>query len=84
MKDIITLRGERELWLDFVHKAKKEKKKAWEVLRPFVKKYISCDEEKRMLLILFPERLVDQILDQEDPDEFIEEAIRKQLGLDKD
>ena len=71
------------MWLDFVHKAKKEKKKAWEVLSPFVKKYISCDEERRVLLILFPERLVDQILDQEDPDEFIEEAIRDHLEKEK-
>ena len=26
MKDTISIRGERELWLEFIHKAKKEKK----------------------------------------------------------
>ncbi len=79
MKDIITVRGERELWLDFIHKAKKEKKKAWEVLSPFIKKYISAHEETRVLLILFPKDLVEQLLTREDPDGFIEEAIRKCL-----
>lgn len=83
MKDIITIRGERDLWLDFIHKAKKEKKKVWDVLSPFLRKYISCDEESRVLLILFPERLVDQILNQEDPDEFIEEAIQNHFEKKK-
>ena len=41
MKYTISLRGERDLWIDFIHKAKKEKKKAWEVLTPFLKKYVS-------------------------------------------
>lgn len=83
MKDIITLRGERELWLDFIHKAKKEKKKAWEILSPFLKKYLSSDQETRMLLILFPKDLVDQLLTKDDPDEFIQEAIKKHLGRDR-
>ena len=82
MKDIITLRGDRELWLDFIHKAKKEKKKAWEVLSPFLRKYHSADEETRVLLILFPKDLVDQLLAKDDPDGFIEEAIRYQLSKD--
>ena len=84
MKDTITIRGERDLWLDFVHKAKKEKKKAWEVLNPYLRKYISSDQDTRVLLILFPKDLVEQLLTKDDPDEFIEEAIRKQLGLDTD
>ena len=79
MKDIITIRGERELWLDFIHKAKKEKKKAWEILSPFLKKYVSADQETRVLLILFPKDLVDQLLSTDDPDGFIEEAVRKHL-----
>ena len=83
MKDVITLRGERTLWLDFTHKAKKEKKKAWDVLSPFLKKYLSSDHETRILLILFPKDLVDQILTKDDPDGFIEEAIRKRLGTTK-
>ena len=83
MKDIITIRGERELWLDFIHKVKKEKKKAWDILSPFLKKYVSADEETRVLLILFPKEMVEQLLTKEDPDGFIEEAIRKQLGRDR-
>ena len=83
MKDIITLRGERELWLDFIHKAKKEKKKAWDILSPFLRKYVSADEGNRVLLILFPKNLVDQLLAKDNPDGFIEEAIKKHLGRDR-
>ena len=83
MKDVITIRGERELWLDFIHKAKKEKKKAWEVLSPFLKKYLSADQENRVLLILFPKDLVDELRTEEDPDAFIEEAIRKHLDREQ-
>jgi len=83
MKDVITIRGERELWLDFIHKTKKEKKKAWDVLSPFLKKYISADEETRILLILFRKDLVEQLLTKDDPDAFIEEAIKKHLGRDR-
>jgi len=71
MKDIITIRGERELWLDFIYKAKKEKKKAWEILSPFLKKYVSADQETRVLLILFPKDLVEQIISKDDPDGFM-------------
>ena len=80
MKDVITLRGERDLWLDFIHKAKKEKKKAWDVVSPFLKKYLASDQGTKMLLILFPKDLVDQILTKDDPDGFIEEAITKHLS----
>ena len=83
MKGVITLRGERELWIDFIHKAKKEKKRAWDVLSPFLKKYVSADEETRVLLILFPKDLVEQLVTMDDPDSFIKEAIKKHLGRDK-
>jgi len=83
MKDIITIRGERELWLDFIHKTKKEKKKAWDVLNPFLKKYTSSDQETRILLILFPKDLVEKLLTKEDPDGFIQEAIRKQVARER-
>ena len=79
MKDIITIRGERELWIDFIHKAKKEKKKAWEILNPFLRKYASADEGTRVLLILFPKDLVEQLLKKEDPDRFIQESIKEHL-----
>ena len=40
MKDIITLRGERDLWIDFTNQLRKEKKQVWDVLKPFISKYI--------------------------------------------
>ncbi len=83
MKDTISIRGERELWLEFIHKAKKERKKVWEVLCPYLKKYSLADADNRVLLILFPKDLVDDLLEQEDPDEFIGEAIRKHLHNQK-
>ncbi len=83
MKDAISIRGERELWLEFIHKAKKEKRKAWDILSPFLKKYLSADQEHRVLLILFPKSLVDQLVTKEDPDGFIEEAIRKHLPRER-
>ena len=61
---------------DPIHKVKKEKRKAWEVLIPYLKKYIDADEETRVLLLLFPRELANDLLKKEDPDEFIEEAVR--------
>lgn len=83
MNDIITIRGDRELWLDFVHKVKKDKKKIWTVLRPYLKKYSMSDEENRVLLLLFPRELVDDLVQEKDPDRFIEEAVRKHLATEK-
>ena len=79
MNDIITIRGDHELWLDFTHKVKKDKKKVWPVLRPCVRKYVSSDEEHRVLLMLLPKELIEELLDKEDPDEFIQQAIRNRL-----
>ena len=76
---IITLRGERELWIDFTHKVKKDKKQVWQVLSPFLKKYILSDEQTRVLLLLFPTDLLDELLKEKDPDSFIEQAIRTQI-----
>jgi hypothetical protein len=83
MKDTISIRGERELWLEFIHKSKKEKKKVWEILVPFLKKYIDVDEETRVLLLLFPIDLADELVKKEDPDDLIEEAVRKYLAAKK-
>jgi hypothetical protein len=80
MKYVITLRGERDLWLDFVHKARKDKKKVWDVLNPYLRKYISSDQDTRVVLILFPRDLVKQLLAKDDPDGFVEEAIRQHLA----
>ena len=79
MKDTISIRGDRELWLEFIRKAKKEKKKVWEVLTPFLNKYVDADEETRVLLLLFPRELADELMKKEDPDELIEDAVRKYL-----
>jgi hypothetical protein len=79
MKYTISIRGERDLWLDFIHRAKKERKKAWEVLSPYLRKYTGADEETRVLLLLFPRDLVDELLKQEDPDRFIQETIKEHL-----
>jgi len=80
MKYVITLRGDRDLWLDFIHKVKREKKKGWDILNPYLRKYISSDQNTRVLLILFPKDLVEQLLTKDDPDGFVEKAIRKQLA----
>ncbi|MBD3249090.1 hypothetical protein GF336_03530 [Candidatus Woesearchaeota archaeon] len=38
----ITIRGaERNLWIDFVSACKKNKKTAWEAMKPMLKDYIS-------------------------------------------
>ena len=44
MKDIIALRGDRKLWIDFVAKVKKQKKEVWDVLLVFIKKYLRRKE----------------------------------------
>ena len=39
-KDILTFRGDRNVWIDFVSKVKKDRKEVWEVLSKFISKYI--------------------------------------------
>ena len=36
----MTFRGDRNLWIDFVSKVKKEKKEVWDVLETFIKNYL--------------------------------------------
>jgi hypothetical protein len=38
--ELISLRGDRDIWLDFTHKIRKNKKKVWEILEPMLKEYI--------------------------------------------
>lgn len=83
MKDIISIRGERQLWLEFSHKLRKEKKTAWQVLQTFLRKYIQSDQETRVLLMLFPSELVDQLLETDEPDELLVQAVRKELETEK-
>jgi len=39
-KDVLTLKGDRDLWIDFVAKVKKEREEVWGVLEKFIKKYL--------------------------------------------
>lgn len=43
MKDIITLRGNRDLWIDFVAKIKKNRKNIWEILEKFIREYLKSN-----------------------------------------
>ena len=83
MKDIITIRGDRELWLEFIYRVKKEKRRTWDVLSPFLRKYCRVNEDARVLLVLFPRNLAERVFTQESPDKFLEEAIREYLGVEK-
>jgi len=40
MKELISLRGERDLWIDFVTKVKKDRKEVWEVLSALINSYL--------------------------------------------
>lgn len=40
MKDVITFKGDRIIWIDFIAKIKKQRKQVWEVLEPLIKNYI--------------------------------------------
>lgn len=40
MKDVITFKGDRNLWIDFVAKIKKERKEVWQVLEKLIKEYL--------------------------------------------
>ncbi|PIN85930.1 hypothetical protein COV19_07605 [Candidatus Woesearchaeota archaeon CG10_big_fil_rev_8_21_14_0_10_44_13] len=37
---LISFRGDRNIWQDFMHKVKKNKKQVWEVMEPLLKDYI--------------------------------------------
>ena len=39
-KEIISVRGDRNLWLDFTVKLKKERKQVWTVLEQWINKYL--------------------------------------------
>ena len=39
-KEIITLRGDRDVWVDFVYKCKKQRKQVWEVLSKLIRQYL--------------------------------------------
>ncbi|MDP7199325.1 MAG: hypothetical protein QF486_06970 [Candidatus Woesearchaeota archaeon] len=38
-RDVISFRGERELWLDFVHAVRKNREQVWDVLKPTLDQY---------------------------------------------
>ena len=37
---LISFRGDRNIWQDFIYKIKKNKKQVWEVLEPMLNDYI--------------------------------------------
>lgn len=39
-KEILTFRGDRNLWIDFVAKVKKNRRQVWEVLEEFIRLYL--------------------------------------------
>jgi hypothetical protein len=78
MSHTITLRGQRDLWLDFVHKTKKDKKTVWEVLTPFLKKYVAAHNQ-RLLLVLLPQELTEQLIQTPDPEQYIQETLKERL-----
>jgi hypothetical protein len=49
MKEIITLRGDRALWLRFAIKLKTEQREVWEVLSVMIKQYLNkrCNDGQR-------------------------------------
>ena len=40
---LISFRGDRNIWQDFVYKIKKNKKQVWQILEPKLKEYIKGD-----------------------------------------
>jgi len=40
MKEVITFRGDRDLWIDFIAKIKKNRKNVWEILEGFIRNYL--------------------------------------------
>ena len=47
MKDVITIRGNRVLWIIFVNKIRKERKEVWTVLEPMIKEYLGGKKWKK-------------------------------------
>ena len=46
-ENIISLRGDKELWLEFAIAVKRKREQIWGVLKPFIKKYIKDLEKKK-------------------------------------
>lgn len=44
MKDVITIKGDRDLWIDFVAKVKKQRKQVWEVLELYIKDFLKTNK----------------------------------------
>lgn len=40
---LISFRGDRNSWQDFIYKVKKNKKQVWQVLEPMLKEYVKGD-----------------------------------------
>ena len=53
------------------------------MLSPYLKKYIASDEQSKILFLLFPQDLVDELVEEENPEDLIEDAVRKYLAAKK-
>ena len=42
---LISFRGDRNIWQDFMHKVKKNKRQVWEVMEPQFKEYIKKEDK---------------------------------------
>ena len=71
MKDTITLKGNRDLWIDFIAKIKKNRTEVWIVLELFIKKNkfaikksltVTDLKKKLMVRYFFPNFLVLRIV----------------------
>jgi len=38
--DVLSLRGNRDLWMDFTDRTRRQKKTVWETLEPMIREYL--------------------------------------------
>ena len=46
-RERISLRGNRDVWIDFTNKVRKERKQIWRVLEPMLKNYLKGRDGKQ-------------------------------------
>lgn len=39
-KEVISFRGNRDVWIDFTYKLRKDRKEVWDVLEKFIQNYL--------------------------------------------
>jgi len=48
MKDTITFKGNRNKWIDFTSKIKKERKQVWDIMELFIESYLDDLKDLRV------------------------------------